>query len=68
MIQRVRNWRRKRRHLKYLELFIVSLRWEIVNMAISASCSQWNEDVTGALHNSAVLIRKYERRIMLLRF
>ena len=59
---------RKRRHIKYLELFIISLKWEIVNTSLAASASQWNDEVVTSLNNNARLIRKYERRILLLRF
>jgi hypothetical protein len=50
------------RHKKYIDMYIAELRWEILNITITASRTQWNDDVIALLDNSAQLIRKYERR------
>lgn len=50
------------RHKKYIDMYIAELRWEILNITITASRTQWNDDVVALLDNSAQLIRKYERR------
>lgn len=53
---------RTMRHKKYIDMYIAELRWEILNITITASRTQWNDDVVALLDNSAQLIRKYERR------
>lgn len=49
-------------HKKYIDKYINDLRWESLNTMITASRTQWNDDVVALLDNNALLIRKYERR------
>lgn len=53
---------RKMAHKKYIDKYINDLRWESLNIMITASRTQWNNDVVALLDNNALLIRKYERR------
>lgn len=53
---------RKMAHKKYIDKYINDLRWESLNIMITASRTQWNDDVVALLDNNALLIRKYERR------
>lgn len=53
---------RKMAHKKYIDKYINDLRWESLNTMITASRTQWNDDVVALLDNNALLIRKYERR------
>ena len=53
---------RKVSHKRYIDKYINELRWETLNTVLTASRTQWNDDVVGLLDNNAQLIRKYERR------
>ena len=53
---------RKVSHKRYIDKYINELRWETLNTVITASRTQWNDDVVKLLDNNAQLIRKYERR------
>jgi len=53
---------RKKRHMMYVNKYIVELQWDSLNTMLVASKTQWNDDVVRALDNNAKLIRKYERR------
>ena len=53
---------RKKRHVMYVNKYIVELQWDSLNTILVASKTQWNDDIVRALDNNAKLIRKYERR------
>ena len=53
---------RKKRHMMYVNKYIVELQWDSLNTMLVASKTQWNDDIVRALDNNARLIRKYERR------
>jgi len=53
---------RKKRHMMYVNKYIVELQWDSLNTILVASKTQWNDDIVRALDNNAKLIRKYERR------
>ena len=53
---------RKVAHKRYIDKYINEMRWETLNTVLTASRTQWNDDVVGLLDNNAQLIRKYERR------
>ena len=59
---------RKLQHRKYVNAYINELRWDCLNTILTASKSQWNNDIVNLLDNNALLIRKYERRRRWLRF
>jgi hypothetical protein len=53
---------RKVAHKRFIDKYINELRWETLNTVLTASRTQWNDDVVKLLDNNAQLIRKYERR------
>ena len=53
---------RKVAHKRYIDKYIDEMRWETLNTVLTASRTQWNDDVVKLLDNNAQLIRKYERR------
>jgi len=53
---------RKRKHMMYVNRYLVELQWESLNTMLVASSTQWNDDVIRLLDNNAKLIRKYQRR------
>lgn len=68
MKQAFKNYLRKKKHLKYVQLFLQDVRWEIINTVIAASATEYNERVTKHLDNLGALVRKYERRKRWLKF
>lgn len=59
---------RKRRHMIYVNRYLVELQWDSLNTMLVASKTQWNDDIIKSLDNNARLIRKYERRARWLKF
>ena len=59
---------RKVAHKRYIEKYITELRWETLNTVITASRTQWNDDVVKLLDNNAQLILKYGMRRRWLKF
>jgi len=57
---------RKRKHVRELEKFLSMLMIDNVNLTIQASRFGWSEDIQKQLTNSALLIRKYQRRLRLI--
>jgi hypothetical protein len=64
----VRNYLRKKRHLRYVNKYLNDIRWDIINTTIASSATGFNEGTTQHLNALGVLIRKYERRRRLLKF
>ena len=58
---------RKRKHVRELEKFLSMLMIDNVNLTIQASRFGWSEDIQKQLTNSALLIRKYQRRLRLIK-
>ena len=59
---------RKRRHMIYVNRYLVELQWDSLNTMLVASKTQWNDDIVKSLDNNARLIRKYQRRKRWLKF
>ena len=59
---------RKRRHISYLQGNIRDLHWEIINSSLQSTNVGWTEETTAYVVNCATLIRKYERRLKLLKY
>jgi hypothetical protein len=57
---------RKRKHVRELEKFLSMLMIDNVNLTIQASRFGWTEDLQKQIINSALLIRKYQRRLRLI--
>lgn len=58
---------RKRRHVREVQKYLDMLMIDQVNLSIYASRFGWNEDLQHQLVNSALLIRKYQRRLRLIK-
>ena len=58
---------RKRKHVRELEKFLEMLMIDNVNLTIQASRFGWTGDLQKQIINSALLIRKYQRRLRLIK-
>ena len=58
---------RKRKHVRELQKYLDMLMIDNVNLSIQASRFGWSEDIQQQLTNSALLIRKYQRRLRLIK-
>lgn len=58
---------RKRKHIREIEKFLQMLMIDNVNMTIQASRFGWTQDLQDQITNSALLIRKYQRRLRLIK-
>lgn len=59
---------RKRRHIRYLQDTIRDMHWEIINTTMQSTNVGWTQQTTEYMVNTARLIRKYERRLKLLKY
>jgi hypothetical protein len=59
---------RKRRHISHLQSTIRDLHWEIINTTMQSTNVGWTENTTNYMVNCARLIRKYERRLKLIKY
>lgn len=59
---------RKYKHLQYVDLYLASLRWRVVNQAVNVSKHGEEATTVQELKCCGDLLRKYERRRKLLRF
>lgn len=59
---------RKRKHISYLQTNIRELHWEIINSSLQSTNVGWTDETTEYVVNCARLIRKYERRLKLLKY
>ena len=65
----MKDYIRKLRHKKHLDLYLRDIRWEIVNLTIAASSVDIMTDAQARkLLNLGGLVRKYERRRKLIQF
>ena len=58
---------RKIKHVRELQKYLDMLMIDNVNLSIQASRFGWSEDIQNQLTNSALLIRKYQRRLRLIK-
>jgi len=58
---------RKGRHVRELQKYLDMLMIDNVNLSIQASRFGWTNDIQQQLTNSALLIRKYQRRLRLIK-
>ena len=58
---------RKKQHIKSTEAYLSMLMIDNVNLSIQASRFGWTNDIQQQLTNSALLIRKYQRRLRLIK-
>ena len=59
---------RKRKHIRYLSDTIREMHWEIINTTMQSTNVGWTDATTKYMVNCATLIRKYERRLKLLKY
>ena len=58
---------RKRKHLREIQKYLDMLMIDQVNITLHASRFGWTEGIQEQLINSALLIRKYQRRLRLIK-
>ncbi len=58
---------RKIKHVRQIEKYLDMLMIDQINITLHASRFGWSEDVQDQLINSALLIRKYQRRLRLIK-
>lgn len=58
---------RKRKHIREIQKYLDMLMIDQVNMTIQASRFGWTPEIQNQLTNSALLIRKYQRRLRLIK-
>jgi len=55
------------KHIASIKNFLSSLQIDNINLTIRASREGWDEQLQKSIVNNALLIRKYERRLKLLK-
>lgn len=63
----IKAYLRKKRHIREVQKFLDMLMIDNVNMSIQASRFGWSDDIQHQIINSALLIRKYQRRLRLIK-
>lgn len=58
---------RKYKHLREIQKYLDMLIIDQVNLTLQASRFGWTPDIQNQLTNSALLIRKYQRRLRLIK-
>jgi len=58
---------RKREHIRELQKYLEMLMIDNVNLSIQASRFGWSTELQDTITNNALLIRKYQRRLRLIR-
>ena len=58
---------RKYKHIREIQKYLDMLMIDQVNLTIQASRFGWTPEIQNQLTNSALLIRKYQRRIRLIK-
>jgi len=58
---------RKYKHIREVQKYLDMLMIDQVNLTIQASRFGWTEEIQNQLINSALLIRKYQRRLRLIK-
>jgi hypothetical protein len=55
------------KHKRRIQSFVNTLLVDNLNLCIQVSRSGWDSDIQSTIINNALLIRKYERRLRLIR-
>ena len=55
------------RHMREIRKFLEMLHLDSINLTIQASRFGWTNELQNSITNNALLIRKYERRLRLIR-
>ena len=64
----IKDFIRKKKHIRYVNRYLNDLRWDCINTVIASSATGFNKGTDGHLESIGMLIRKYERRRRLLKF
>jgi hypothetical protein len=64
----MKDYLRKRKHLRYVNRYLEDIRWEIINTVLVSSETGFHNGIDKHLENLGMLVRKYERRRRLLKF
>jgi len=67
VLRGIKAYLRKRRHIKITQAYLEMLMMDNINLSIQASRFGWTDEIQNQLTNSALLIRKYQRRLRLIR-
>jgi len=67
VLRMISAYLRKKRHIKTTEAYLDMLMLDNINLSIQASRFGWSDEIQNQLTNSALLIRKYQRRLRLIR-
>jgi len=67
-IKNMKKYLRKIRHMRYVNLYLADIRWEIINTVVASSHTGFHNAIDEHLQNLGLLLRKYERRRRLLKF
>lgn len=68
VLNKIKSYLRKKRHIRYTERYLSDIRWDIINTVTSSALTGFNEGTDKHLESLGKLIRKYERRKRLLKF
>lgn len=68
VLRMIKTYYRKKRHMREVQKYLDMLMIDNVNLSIQASRFGWSDDIQKQITNSALLIRKYQRRLRLLKF
>lgn len=55
------------KHMREIRKFLEMLHLDSINLTIQASRFGWTDELQNSITNNALLIRKYERRLRLIR-
>ena len=55
------------KHTKFLKYFLQELMMNTLNVSLKASRTGWDEAAQKSITNNALLIRKYQRRLKLIK-
>lgn len=58
----MKNYLRKRRHLRYISKMENELVRDLIDLAISSHLMEFNETTANKITNTGLLLRKYSRR------
>ena len=61
--------RRKRKHIEYIISYLYDLKYDTLNKTFDASIKEFKDKKQNrSIKNNTLLIRKYQRRLFLLKF
>jgi hypothetical protein len=58
---------RKRKHIREVQKYLEMLMIDNINLSIQASRFGWTTELQDTITNNALLIRKYQRRLRLIK-